>query len=256
MDIRFLGAHNCESQTTSCVCILIDDTLAIDAGGLTSNLSIPEQENLSAILLTHQHYDHIRDVPAIALNLSLRGASIDVYGTSAVVATMETHLFNGKVYPEFQNLPAENPTVRFNLITPYDSQQIDGHNILAVPVNHFDLTVGYQITDAEGKTIFYTADTGPGLVNCWKHLSPQLLIVDVTVPNRCEEFATKTRHLTPAFLNEELISFKEVKGYLPPIVVVHMDPTLEKEIKEEVAGVAEALNTPITLACEGMQLRI
>ena len=256
MNIRFLGAHNCESRTTRCICLLIDDTLTVDAGGLTSSLSIPEQENLGAILLTHQHYDHIRDVPAIALNLSQHGASIDIYCTSTVRSAMEAHLFNGIVYPEFQNLPEDNPTVRFNLIKPYDSQRINGHNILAVPVNHQDLTVGYQITDAEGKTIFYTADTGPGLMNCWQHLSPQLLIFDVTVPDRCKDFAIKTGHLTPSLLNEELIGFQKVKGYLPPVVIVHMEPTLEREIRDEIASVAEARNIPISIAYEGMGINV
>ena len=76
------------------------------------------------------------------------------------------------------------------------------------------------------------------------------------VPNSYEEFATNTGHLTPSLLNEELIEFRELKGYLPRIIVVHMDPTLEKEIEEEVAVVAESLNTLITVAHEGMQLHI
>jgi len=256
MNIRILGAHRCESQATRCVCLLIDGTLAIDAGGLTSTLSISEQQKLKAILLTHQHYDHIRDVPAIALNLSLRGAGIKVYSTPNVRATIEAHLLNGRVYPKFHELPEAKPTVSFNSIAPYEPERIEGHEILAIPVNHGDTTVGYQVSNAEGKAMFYTADTGPGLFDCWQHLSPQLLIVDVTVPNSCEEFATNTGHLTPGLLNEELIKFRKLKGYLPRIIVVHMDPTLEKEIEEEVAVVAEALNTSITMAHEGMQLTI
>ena len=31
MNIRFLGAHNCESSTIKLVTLLIDDTLAIEA---------------------------------------------------------------------------------------------------------------------------------------------------------------------------------------------------------------------------------
>ena len=256
MNIRILGAHNCESQTTSCVCFLIDNTLAIDAGGLTSNLSISDQQKLTAILLTHQHYDHIRDIPGIALSLSLRGASIKVYSTSNVRATIETNLLNGKVYPQFQKLPGTKPTVSLNVIKPYEPQMIDGHRILAIPVNHSDTTVGYQVSDNQGKTIFYTSDTGPGLSDCWKHIAPQLLIVDVTLPNVYEEFAKETGHLTPNLLEQELIIFQEHKGYLPQVIAVHMDTGLEQKIKEEIAVVAEALNISITLAQEGMQIHI
>ena len=61
MNIRILGAHNCETRTTGCICLIINDVLAIDAGELTSSLSMSEQQKLKAILLSHQHYDHIRD---------------------------------------------------------------------------------------------------------------------------------------------------------------------------------------------------
>jgi ribonuclease BN (tRNA processing enzyme) len=256
MNIRILGAHNSESQTTRCVCFLIDDTLAIDAGGLTSNLSLSEQQSLQAILLTHQHYDHIRDIPGIALNLSLRCASIKVYSTSNVCAAIETHLLNGKVYPQFHKLPGTKPSVSLNVIKPYEPQMVDGHEIMAVPVNHFDTTVGYQVSDNRGKIIFYTADTGPGLSDCWKHISPQLLIIDVTLPNGYEEFARETGHLTPNLLKQELIVFQEQNGYLPRIIAAHMDAGLEQKIREEILAVAGALNISITLAQEGMQINI
>ncbi len=256
MDIRILGAHNSESEMTRCVCLLVDETLAIDAGSLTSNLSISSQPKLKAILLTHQHYDHIRDVPAIALNLSRQDTSIDVYSTPDVRVAIETHLLNGILYPKFQELPQAKPTINFRLITPYETQRVNDHQILAIPVNHCDTTVGYQVTDAEGKSMFYTADTGPNLRDCWKHVSPQLLITDVTVPNRYDEFAKRTGHLTPNLLHEELITFRELKGYLPQIIAVHMDATLEPEIKNEIAAIAEALDTSVMLAHENMQLHI
>ena len=256
MDIRILGAHNSESQTTSCICFLVDNTLAIDAGGLTSNLTIKEQQELSAILLTHQHYDHIRDIPGIALNLSLRNASIEVYSTVDVCAVIEAHLLNGKVYPEFQKFPGTMPTIRLNVIKPYEPQMVDGHEILAIPVNHFETTVGYQVTDKENKTIFYTSDTGPALTDCWKHVHPQLLIIDVTLPNLREGFARKTGHLTPNLLEQELVAFQGLKGYLPQVVAVHMDTGFEPTIKEEIAVVAENLGIPIAVAYEGMRIHI
>jgi ribonuclease BN (tRNA processing enzyme) len=256
MNIRFLGAHNCETRTTSCICLLIDNTLAIDAGGLTSNLSISEQEKLHAILLTHQHYDHIRDIPGIALNLSLQGANIKVYSTESVLTTIKTHLLNGTIYPQFQNIPVTKPAVSLNVVKPYEPENIDGHEILAIPVRHVENTVGDQVSDRQGKTVFYTGDTGPGLSDCWNYISPQLLIIDVTLPNSHEKFARETGHLTPDLLKQELLIFREHKGYLPQIVAVHMDAGLEQRIKEELAAVAKALNVAISVAQEGMQLHI
>ena len=57
-------------------------------------------------------------------------------------------------------------------------------------------------------------------------------------------------------MKQELISFRELKGYLPPAVVVHMNPGLENEIEAEVAAVATTLNTEINLAYEGMRLKL
>jgi len=256
MNIQFLGAHNCESQNSRFACLLIDDTLAIDAGGLTSSLSFPAQRRLKAILLTHQHYDHIKDIPTIAMNFYLSEATINIYSTSPVYDALTTHLLDGKFYPNFLEQPQENHTIKFTIIEPYKTEQIEGYSILAVPVNHSVPTVGYQIISPNGKVVFYTSDTGPGLRDCWEHVSPQLLIIEVTAPNRYEEFAKESGHLTPTLLKQELAVLQEIKGYLPQVVIVHMNPSLEEEIESEIGAVAEALNNPITLGYEMMQLHL
>jgi len=254
MNIKFLGAHNCESQNTRFISLLIDDTLAIDAGALTSSLSFQAQQKLKAILLTHQHYDHIRDVPAIAMNLFLQGASINIYSILPVYDALTAHLLNGKFYPKFLEQPQGKPTIKFTIIEPYRTEQIEGYNILAVPVNHTAPTVGYQVTSPDGKMVFYTGDAGPGLASCWENVSPQLFITEVTAPDSYEEWAARSGHLTPSLLKQELTSFQAVKGYLPRVATVHMNPYLEKEIEAEIAVVAKDLNASITLAYEGMQL--
>ncbi len=256
MNIHVLGAHNSETRDSLFVSVLIDEVLAIDAGGLTSSVSFPEQRKIKVILLTHQHYDHIRDVPAIAMNLYLQGATINIYSTQTVYDTLAKHLLNGELYPKFLELPETKPTIDFTVIEPHQPEQIEGYSVLAVPVNHSKAAIGYQITSPNGKSVFYTGDTGAGLTGCWEQVSPQLLIIEVTAPNRYEEFATQSKHLTPSLLSQELTIFQELKGYLPEIVAVHMNPRLEKEIATEIAVVAKALNASITLAYEGMFLHL
>jgi len=256
MNIQVLGAHECESQNTKLTSLLIDDTLAIDAGSLTSSLSFSAQQKLKAILLTHQHYDHIRDVPAIAMNFSLQHTTINIYSIQPVYDALSTHLLDGKLYPKFLEWPQGNPTIKFTIVEPYQTEQIEGYNILAVPVNHLVPTVGYQITSPDGKIAFYTGDTGPGLTDCWEQVSPQLLITEVTAPDRYEQFGKNSGHLTPNLLKQELTIFQELKGYLPPVVVVHMNPRLEKEIEAEIALLVKELNVSITLAYEGMLLQL
>ena len=256
MKIRFLGAHNCESPGSKLVSMLIDDVLAIDAGALTSSLSFAAQQRLKAILLTHHHYDHIRDIPMVAMNLFLRQSTVDVYSTSTTYDALVSHLSNDELYPDFCKKPSQQPTLRFTVLEPAEPLQIEGYSVLAVPVNHSIPAVGYQVTSAEGKVVFCTGDTGPGLADCWRQVSPQLLIIEVTAPDKYRQWAAEGGHLTPSLLQQELISFQEVNGYLPRVVAVHMSPHLENEIAAEIAAVAETLGSLITLGYEGMKLSL
>jgi len=256
MNIRVLGAHNCESVNTRLISLLIDDVLAIDAGALTSSLPFAAQRKIKAILLTHQHYDHVRDIPTIAMNLFLRNATINIYSIPEVCDAVINHLLDDELYPNFHQRPPHNPTVRFTKIEPGKAELIAGYSVLAVPVSHSVPTVGYQVASSDGKVVFYTGDTGPGLANCWRQVSPQLIIIEVTAPDKYKEWAAEAGHLTPSLLKDELTSFREINGYIPKVVVVHMNPALEKEIAAEIAAVAEALSSSITLADEGMQLKL
>jgi ribonuclease BN (tRNA processing enzyme) len=256
MDITVLGAHNCETKTSSCVSLLIDKTLAVEAGGLTSNLTLDEQAGIEAIIITHKHMDHIRDIPTMALSSFRRRTSFDLYSTDTVCRAIREHLLNNDTYPEFQKIPENKPTVCFMEIEPLVLQWIDGHAVMAVPVKHIDGAIGYQITDKKNKTVFYTGDTGPGLEEVWRHTAPQLLIVEVTMHNALEEFARTTGHLTPRLLESELASFRAINGYLPPVLVIHMDSEFEPDIKTELGAVKGRLQADITIAYEGMMLSI
>ena len=52
MEIEILGAHNCESRDARLVSLLIDHTLVIDAGSITSSLPVSAQQGTKAVLLT------------------------------------------------------------------------------------------------------------------------------------------------------------------------------------------------------------
>jgi ribonuclease BN (tRNA processing enzyme) len=256
MKIQILGAHNIESRESRFNSLLIDDVLAIDAGALTSSLSPAAQRKLKAVLLSHHHYDHVRDVPSLGINFYLFESTVDIYATRATYQILQSHLLNDIIYPNYMTKPPEKPSLRFREIEAGKEETIAGYTVLPVTVNHAVPTVGYQVTSVDGKKVFYTADTGPGLAGVWQQVSPDLLIIEVTVPNGWRDFALKAGHLTPELLQSELESFREIKGYLPQIVLVHMNPIDEAEIKEEIAAVNKALKTAIHLGHEGMILQL
>ena len=256
MKIKVLGAHNYAGQNLRMVSLLIDDVLAIDAGALTSSLSPDAQRKIKALLLTHHHYDHLKDIPALAMCLAFGGATTRIYSIPTTLDILARNLMNDEIYPDFRKKPEQNPAIIFNKIEPHKAELIEGYTVLALPVSHSIPAVGYQVTAGDGKTVFYTGDTGPGLAECWRQVEPQLLIIEVTYTDKHIEQAYRAKHLTPALLKQELESFKKIKGYLPRVVAIHMTPDMEEQIAAEVAAVAQELDCPIPLAYEGMEISI
>jgi len=254
MIIRFLGTHNAESKNTRLVSFLIDDVLAVDAGSLVSELTFPEQKKIKAILLSHGHYDHIRAIPAFAFNNSDR--TTKVIATSKTLEILSSHLIDGVVYPKFTSEASflRKATLQLVSVEPLVRQEIEGYDILAVPVRHNLDGVGFEITSRDRKTLFYTGDTGPGLSSIWGNISPQLIITDVTWPNNLANAAKDAGHLCPEMLKEELIEFRRVNNYLPRVAVIHVSPQHEPEIEEEVREVAKSLGASIDIAHEGEEL--
>ena len=256
MRIKFLGAHHEESKNTRLTCFLIDNVLAVDAGTFTSELTFAEQEKIKDILLSHGHYDHIRGVPSFIFNNLQR--STKVYASIQTLKILTSHLFDGIIYPKFtEKTPfLKKPPLQVKILKPFSSLKIIKYNILPLPINHIPGSLGFEITSKNGKKIFYSGDTGPGLSALWKHISAEFLIIDVTFPNRLRSLAKGAAHLCPKTLKKELSEFHRIKGYIPQVVLIHLNPKYEDEIKKEIKKVSRELNCFISIACEGEILYI
>jgi phosphoribosyl 1,2-cyclic phosphodiesterase len=258
VEIRILGAHLAEVKGARLTSILIDGAVVVDAGGLTSALSLPEQKKIETVLLTHHHFDHTRDLVTLAANAGYYWRKqLVVYAPRYTLDVVTGSLLNGKIYTNFLEYPTEEkPTLILEAIEPYGRKTIAGYDVLAVPVRHSVPAVGYQVTSADGKSLFYTSDTTVGLSDCWQHISPQLMITEVAGPNKYGDWLKKAGHLCAEFLKEELIQFRRLKGYLPSVIIIHMGNPYEQEIREEVAQVAQELEADIRLGYEDMKVTL
>jgi phosphoribosyl 1,2-cyclic phosphodiesterase len=263
--IQILGAHLAESKGARLTSLLIDGALVVDAGGLTSALSVTEQQKIETVLLTHHHFDHTRDLVTLAANAGYYWRrQLVVYAPRYTLDIVTSCLLDGQIYANFLEYPSkENPTLILEAIEPYSKKTIAGYDVLAVPVKHSVPTVGYQITSSDvqhsnelSAGLFYTGDTTVGISDCWQHISPQLLITEVAGPNKYGDWLKKAGHLCAEFLREELIQFRRLKGYLPRVIVIHIGNPYEQEIKEEVAQVAQELEADISLGYEDMKVTL
>jgi ribonuclease BN (tRNA processing enzyme) len=255
VQFRVLGGHQVESAGGRPTAFLIDDHIALDAGGLLSNLSIAQQDAIDTLIITHYHYDHIRDLPFLGLGAVETGRQIDVYCTQQVRDALAQHLMSAPIWPLnlFAGLDPAAPTFRHHAVVPGTTFKVGGYATLPVDNRHHAVPViGYQFTSRSGQRLLYTGDTGPGIRDTWPLVEPDVLITEVTYPISMGEMGGKAGHLTPATLEQELVALREAKGSLPRVVVCHLNQRWESQIRAELEKVARRLQAPIEVAAEGM----
>lgn len=251
MEIRLLGAHNTESSTTRHVSLLVGGVLALDAGGINGALSLAEQDRLQAVLITHRHFDHMKDVATLGLN-TLNTGTIDLFAPPSAIDALTSHIMNGVIWGRLWEMPSpDRPSYLLHAIEEEASFEAAGYQVQAFPMPHSVPALGYLVTDGS-RSFIYTGDTGPGCGRGWSRFSTDLLVVETTYPNREVNLARLVQHLTPALLRDELLEWRALIRTLPPVLVVHHNPRFEEEIATELQQVAQELGVPITLGSEEM----
>ncbi len=255
MRVRVLGAHNLETNSTRHTCFLVDDVLAIDAGSIASAISREEQRRVKAILLTHHHIDHARDLPTLGLAALDDGEPIDVYGLEETLSAVRAHLFDGSVYPDLsRSLNGEAPRLRLHPIQAGHSATVLDYQVTPIPAKHPVPAVGYVVRSSS-HAIAYTGDTSDGLLPYLRQ-DPSLatLFVDVTFPNEMEARAELTGHFTPGTLGHQLRAALKEGCKLPSIIPVHVSSLYQATIEDELATLGAELGIRLAPAREGMVL--
>ena len=253
MQLRILGAHNVESRQTRMTSYLVDGALAFDAGSLTRSLTHDELRGIRAIILSHRHFDHVKDLLPLGIAVRNEGVTIDVYAIQDTVDAVTETLMNGRLFPNFLESPSEDaPTFRMHTVEFYQPFRVLGYDTIAVPVYHSVPTAGFQIDDGSAR-LFYTGDTGKGLWKAWEHVAPDVLLTEVTFGNENAVGARAAGHLTPKMLKDELDRFRATHGRLPETIVSHINPAWEDAVRRELAEISATTGQQFTIAAADMR---
>ncbi len=237
MQLRVVGCHGGETPKHRTSAFVLDERLAIDAGSLTSGLDLKLQCALEAVLVSHAHLDHVRDLATIADNRVQQGCPpLLVVGTKPTLGVLKKHFFNNLLWPDFAQIPTkEQPTILYKPLVPEQRVEIAGYGVRAIEVSHTIDTCAF-IVDKDGASIAYSGDTGP-TDRLWKALDEErdlrALLMEVSFPNEEQYVATVSGHHTPQTLITDLKKQKDPRR--APTLLYHIKPAFQAEVEKQCA---------------------
>jgi ribonuclease BN (tRNA processing enzyme) len=248
MKIRVLGASGSKLPGLHLTSFLLDRNVLIDAGSAASRLDFDEQAKLQAVLLSHIHIDHSLGLMLLADNLvSSLKKSIQVFSAPEVLDGLRMHLFNNQVWPDFTAIPNNRSAVfKLRPMANGHSARFEKYTIKAVRVSHSVPTVGFIVSDDKSSFV-YTADTRP-TDRIWQEAKKAKnlrgVLIETSFPNRMQQLADLSGHLTPHSLASEIAK----SGLKVPFYVFHIKAMYLEEVQKEIAAMK---NPQIRLAVEG-----
>jgi cAMP phosphodiesterase len=224
------GGVGPDLRTTS---LLINDDVLIDAGTGVCDLSLEQMGRITDAFITHSHLDHVCGLAFMADNLfDLIDHPLRVHATTPTLETLQTHLFNWKLWPDFSKLPDEKtPLITWHEVRVGEAHRFNGHTLTAFKVLHTVPAVGYALQGNTGTFAFsgdtYATDDLWNALNALERLDH--LMIEIAFANDENELAHISRHFTPTLLGRELKKLK----HRPKIYLTHHKPGCEAAIEKE-----------------------
>jgi ribonuclease BN (tRNA processing enzyme) len=234
--LSVLGCHGGELPDCRTTCFLVDGVLALDAGALCASLDLEALARVDHIVLTHSHFDHVKDLPLLAdLMVGRRDTPVTVWASRACAKTLQKNIFNDSLWPDFTRIPsAKNPVLSLRAFKAGDTFQAGEYSVTSVPVSHPVESCGFVVR--KGNTALgISGDTGP-TDRLWELLNatPDLkaLLLETSFPSEMQALADLSGHLTPRTLRTELAKFERNGA---SVLLYHLKPAFVAELKRELA---------------------
>lgn len=236
MRLEVLGCHGGELPGCRSTCFLIDGTLCLDAGSLTSTLSLEQLCKVDHVILTHSHFDHIKDLPLMAdLIVGRRDTPVTIHASTECAKTLRENMFNDTLWPDFTAIPdKKNPVFRFKPFKPGGRFEVGRYAVKTVPVTHTVESCAFILDDGAAQ-LCISGDTGP-TERLWKELNAlerlKVLLLETSFPNTMQGLADISGHLTPKGMEAELKKFDRKQA---EVMLYHLKPAFVAQLKAEVA---------------------
>lgn len=237
MELQVLGcAGGIGGRERLTTCLLVDDDLLLDAGTGLATLDMGRMLRIDHVFISHSHLDH---VAGLALLLDAvqgkRSTPVTVHASEKVIASLQKHLFNWILWPDFATIPnAAHPILRWETVAPGASTEIDGRVLTAYPVNHMVGSHAWHVHAGEAGFLF-TGDMA-STPELWQALRNDKrlsrVIVDCSFANADEAIAALSLHFCPRSL------LADIRDMAPDIefLIYHLKPGHEDLIMRELAA--------------------
>ncbi len=249
MELRVLGCHGGESPDHQCPAFMLDGRVCLDAGAITKMLTLAQQQRIEAVVVSHAHMDHVRDLAMLADTRTQQGGPpLTIASTPGTIDVLKRHFFNDKLWPDFSKIPEpSNRMVVFQKLKPEETTDICGYRVRPLLVDHTVEAAAFVVT--EGKTsLAYSGDTGP-TERLWEVLAEQedlrALVMEVAFPNAQAKLARDSGHHTPASLEKELKKLGSKRDL--PVLLFHIKPVFQREVEKELGRIKARNNTILQL---------
>jgi len=235
MKLRVLGCHGGELPKHRTTCFLIDGVLALDAGALTQSLSLQELDKVNDIIVSHSHFDHVKDLPLLAdLMVGRRDTPVTIHASTECARTLRDNMFNNALWPDFTKIPtSKNPVFKIKPFKAGSNFKVGKYEVRTVPVTHPVESCGFVVSNGKS-AVAMSGDTGPtdklwDLLNATKNLKAVLL--EASFPNQLQGLADISGHLTPNTVKSELSKFHQRNG--AAVMLYHLKPAFVPQLKKE-----------------------
>jgi len=163
----------------------------------------------------------------------MRPHPVTVYAIADTLKILREHIFNWKVWPDFNVIPdAAQPFLEYKEIKLDMTVELAGRNITALPANHVVPAVGYRLDSGRASLVF-SGDTTVceafwQRVNRMENL--KYLVIETAFSNAEIELAKVSKHLCPSMLKEELGKMTQTAE----IYITHLKPGEGEVIMQEI----------------------